>query len=305
MSVKKVEKAVQGNLNTRSLTNEDEIFKFSKAIQNWELKFFGLQESTDTATKANINLWLDEMEQTFGAGMTGNNLLAGYGGYGISRDASRLGFTFEQFKEAYTNQIKVLSLTDLSQARLLRNSLAVSLGDDHWKTVYESFDEFSKSSLGLSQSAIVKEFQKKAIYKDAVFFIDSAGREWRPANYANMWARTRSREIEDIIMTDEMNELGLDVVRINDVSTTTPICLQYEGKYFSLNGATPELPVLTILPPFHPNCRHRKFPVRDYSSVMNNVNDKIDSKVSKLSKDWSDAEKASITKQETWNIENR
>ena len=72
MSMKKVEKAVK-DLNARSLTNEDEIFKFSKAIENWELKFFTLQETSDNATKTNINLWLDELEVTYGAGMTGNN----------------------------------------------------------------------------------------------------------------------------------------------------------------------------------------------------------------------------------------
>jgi hypothetical protein len=146
---------------------------------------------------------------------------------------------------------------------------------------------------------------KKAIYKDSVFFIDSAGRQWRPTAYADMYARTRSREIEDIIMTDEMQEVGLDVVRINNVSTTTPICLQYEGKYFSLFGKTPELPILEIKSPFHPRCRHRMLPQRDYQPQQLSVNKKVDKKVSKLSKDWSDAEKSSITKQEAWNLENR
>jgi hypothetical protein len=45
MSIPAVNKAVKGNLNTRSLTNESEIFKFSKAIENWELKFFTLNQT--------------------------------------------------------------------------------------------------------------------------------------------------------------------------------------------------------------------------------------------------------------------
>lgn len=305
MSIKKTEKAIKGNLNTRSLTNQEEVFKFSKAIQNWELKFFSLQSSTDVGTKANLNLWLDEMELTFGAGMTRNNLMAGYGGYGISKRTAQLGFDFKQYREVFENQIRVLSTADLTQARLLRNTLGVSLGGDQWKKVYNEYDEFIKKSLGLPLDAINKEFQKKAIYQDSVFFIDSIGREWRPSAYSEMWARTRSREIEDIIMADEMTFDNLDVVQINDVSTITPICLQFEGKFFSRFGNTPELPTLEILPPFHPNCRHRMLPVRDFKPPMLTTNKSVNKKVSGLRQDWTKAQNKAIFKQETWNIENR
>jgi len=302
VGIKKVDSLVKGNLNSSSLTNEKEIFKFSKAIQNWELKFFTLQGNTDVKTKANINAWLDELELTFNGGATNSNIMAGYGGYGISRHVAKLSFDFNSFKEVYTNQIKTLSTVDLTQARLLRNSLGFSLQDD-WKIVYNQYDEFMKRSLGMDLDTITKEFMKKSIYQDNVFFIDSAGREWRPSAYTEMYARTRSREIEDIIMADDMQKVGLDVVQISNVNTTTPICLQYEGMYFSLYGQTPELPILEIRPPFHPNCRHRMIPKRDYNTGMTAKNSSVDNKVSKL--DFSKADKKSIIKQETWNIKNR
>jgi hypothetical protein len=303
VGVSAVNKAVKGNLNTRSLTNESEIFKFSKAIENWELKFFGLQGASETATRQNINLWLDEMELTFDGGATNSNIMAGYGGYGISRHTAKLGFDFKTFKEVYKNQMITIGTKDLTQARLLRNSLGFSLGDDQWKAVYAEYDEFIKKSIGMPLDTIKKEFQKKAIYQDSVYFVDSLGRQWRPTAYSEMWGRTRSREIEDIIMTSDMQKVGLDVVQISNASTTTPICLQFEGKFYSKFGQTPELPLLEIFPPFHPNCVHRMIPQRNFVVNMEKSNKLVDKKVANAG--FTSAEKKSIRKQETWNRKNR
>jgi hypothetical protein len=305
MGVRATEKAIKGNLNSGSLTNKNEVFKLSRAISNWELAFFDLPGITDIQTKENLNEWLDEMELLFGEGMVEANVQAGYGGYGISRRVARAGFDFGTYREAYRNQILRLSNKDLTEARLLRNALAESLGDNQWKVVYDQYDNFVKQSFGLPLDTIKKEFQKKAIYQDSVFFIDSIGRTWNPSAYSEMWARTRSREIEDDIMAEEMQEVGLDVVQINNVSTVTPICLQFEGKFFSKHGLTTELPRLEIFPPFHPNCRHRMLPQREFQGKMLSTNTKVNKKVSKLRKGWSGAEKKAIRKQETWNKENR
>jgi hypothetical protein len=223
----------------------------------------------------------------------------------IEKNVLRLDTDFSLYKEARQSDIARLSTRDLTQARLLRNEIAIQLGNDQWKVVYDGFDEFIKRSVGMSRATIVDEFLKQPVFRNNIYFLDSGNKKWNPASYANMYARTRSREVEDEIMSIEMKEDGLDVVQINDVSTTTPICLQYENKYFSLTGATPQLPILDILPPFHPNCRHRKFPVENYKSSMLSNNKSIDNKVKSISKKWSKAEKSSIRKQESWNRENR
>jgi hypothetical protein len=306
MSVKKTEKAIKGNLNTRTLTNEEEVQQFTGRIHELELSFLDQQGKTQAVTNKNLNTWLDDMEQSFGAGMVRNNTMAGYGGYGITHRSAQLGFDFEDFKEAYRNQVVRLSQTDLTQARLLRNNLGLSLQDtEAVNNLYNEYDDFIKQSFGKPLDQIKNEFVKKGVYRDMVFFIDSGGRLWNPSAYAEMYARTRSREIEDIIMTDEMREVGLDVVQINNVSTVTPICLQYEGKFFSKFGQTPELPVLEIFPSFHPNCRHRMIPQREFTQRMETVNKKVNKKVSGLRRTWSKAEKKYIKNQESWNLENR
>jgi hypothetical protein len=95
-------------------------------------------------------------------------------------------------------------------------------------------------------------------------------------------------------------------VRINNVNTTTPICLQYEGKVFSLTGQTPGLPVLKIRPPFHPNCRHRILATRrqDVAKGLEN-NRKIDRKNAQLRKTYTPGQKRTIKKQEDFIIANR
>jgi hypothetical protein len=302
MSKRKV-KARAGKLDG-SLTNEDEIISLVERIDELTKKFLALEGTTNVQTRANINEWLDEVELTFGEGMVDANIMAGYGGYVINANVSKISTDFDIFKQVRSADIVRLSTKDLTEARLLRNALADSVKLDAGN-IYKQFDNFIKGSIGLSRNQIVNEFVNKAAFHNVVHFVDSRGRKWQPKHYSNMWARTRSREIEDEVMTIEMKENGLDVCRINDVSTTTPICLQYEGKYFSLTGATPELPILDILPPFHPNCRHRKFPVANYKSSMLNTNKAIDNKTRSLSKKWTKAQKNSIKNQEAWNLANR
>jgi hypothetical protein len=320
MSVKKTEKAIKGNLNSGSLTNEDEVQSFTARVTQMEMAFLDTQGTTENITKQNINEWLNEMELTFGEGMVQNNVMAGYGGYGIARRTARLDTDFEVFKEVYANEIRRLSQVDLAEARYLRNVIAsnIKLNPQQLQSLYDKFDSLVKRSVGMTLFDIKKDFIETATFKKIVFFVDREGKKvselsitdaggnrWSANRYAEMYARTRSREIEDITMKDEMDEVGLDVVRINDASTTTPICLQYENKYFSLFGQTPELPILEIKPPFHPNCRHRMLPQRDFNSRMISANKKVNKKVSQLRKGWSGKEKSAIRKQERWNLKNR
>lgn len=320
MSVKDTEKKIRGNLNTGSLTNEKEVKVFTARITQMEMNFLDTRAGTDSVTRQNINGWLNEMELTFGEGMVQNNIMSGYGGVGITRRIAKMDIDFANFKEAYANEIRRLSQVDLAEARYLRNVIAsnVKLNPQQLTDLYDEFDVLVKESLGRTLFDVKKEFIETATFKKIVFFVDREGKKiselsirdaggnrWTANRYAEMYARTRSREIEDITMTDEMDEVGLDVVQINNVSTTTPICLQFEGKFFSMFGRTPELPRLTILPPFHPNCRHRKLPVAGFQSNMLTANTRVNKKASKLRKGWSKAEKKAVRQQTAWNQDNR
>jgi hypothetical protein len=291
----------------------EEIAKGTSAIAKWELKIFPILASKQ---KKRLNAWFDEFEFTFDSSQVRVNTVSGYAGYLTENEfAVKTGASafvqnrleFETYKELYRNRIKQLSGKDLTTARLLRNNLAMRAGGS-FEEVADQYDEFIKSSLGMNPRTINKIFAEQPAFKGLAGLMDSGGKLWKPDKYFAMYTRTRSGEIADIIMTDEMEGDGLDVVQITDVSTTTPICLQYEGKYFSRFGNTPGLPVLDILPPFHPNCRHSALPVDDRvvtESQMQTANRRVDRKVGASKKKWSPAVKSSIKRQEAWNLKNR
>lgn len=87
-------------------------------------------------------------------------------------------------------------------------------------------------------------------------FTDRAGRRWKLDTYSRMVARTTQREAASLGVADRMGQVGLDLVRISDHDTTTPICKPYEGNVFSLTGRTRGYKKLDRPPPFHPNCEH-------------------------------------------------
>lgn len=108
----------------------------------------------------------------------------------------------------------------------------------------------------LVSAAIERRLVDEGVTDALTGFVDRAGRRWQLDVYARMVARTTTREAVSAGTHARMAQLGSDLVTISDHSTTTEICQAYEGKTFSLTGATAGFDVLDQEPPFHPNCLH-------------------------------------------------
>lgn len=102
------------------------------------------------------------------------------------------------------------------------------------------------------QRALLKENVTDAL----TGFVDKRGARWQLERYTEMVARTGTREAMSAATKNRLLEAGQDLVTISDHNTQTEICQEYEGKTFSLTGATPDYDVLDQEPPFHPNCQH-------------------------------------------------
>lgn len=87
-------------------------------------------------------------------------------------------------------------------------------------------------------------------------FVDRAGRRWSLPSYAAMVARTTTREAMTAATTNRLREHGVDLVTITRHPHAADECTPYDGRTFSLDGATAGYPILDRLPPFHPNCAH-------------------------------------------------
>lgn len=90
--------------------------------------------------------------------------------------------------------------------------------------------------------------------------INVKGRRYQPRYYAELVARTEMRKAQSEAVINSCNQYETDLTEVSDHGTTTPICLNYEGKIFSISGRSTEYPYLDITPPFHPNCQHFLYP---------------------------------------------
>ncbi len=94
-------------------------------------------------------------------------------------------------------------------------------------------------------------------------FIDKLGRKWRLDSYAEMVARTTTREAATIATINECKEFGVDLVRISTHYPTCELCAPLQGKVFSLSGKDKRYPKYDgdrVRVPVHPNCRHVLMP---------------------------------------------
>lgn len=74
--------------------------------------------------------------------------------------------------------------------------------------------------------------------------------------YADMVIRTAMREIQTAATLDAASEVGADLVEVSVHNTVCRICIEFEGKIYSIDGKNPMFPPLDDQPPYHPNCLH-------------------------------------------------
>lgn len=118
-----------------------------------------------------------------------------------------------------------------------------------------TYKDVSKSMLARAMN--IKDFE----------FIDNAGKKWASKSYFNMLARTELMNAARASYDDKMADEGFDVMRLSTSGKCCDKCAKFEGKLFSLTGATPGLPTkqdLIDAGVFHPNCTHSYSMVPDY-----------------------------------------
>lgn len=112
--------------------------------------------------------------------------------------------------------------------------------------------------------ALSRDLQRRG----ATAFVDKAGKQWALDTYSEMVVRTVTREAVVQGQLTRMASHGVNLARVSTHSSSCKICLPYEGRLVSLDGATSEFQGEAVAdigsvptPPFHPNCRHTLEPV--------------------------------------------
>lgn len=179
-----------------------------------------------------------------------------------------------RFAEGYLQGTIAPPLQALHQTAitLIGENLATNLGDALIRVGRTVDDAFRTAALeGIQRGLvggetraqvsrrIVADLQKQGI----TAFTDARGREWTLPRYAEMVARTTTREATSSGIRNRALEAGVDLVIISSHSGSCELCAPWENEVVSLTGVTDGYP--TIMDAYdagyaHPNCGHTETP---------------------------------------------
>jgi hypothetical protein len=180
---------------------------------------------------------------------------------------------------AFIKQLKGEAIQNPSFSQIHQRAidvLAQNLYDnlrDATQFVGRKFDDyFRKASLeaagrkyvsGETWQQMKKNLMEDLLSKGLTGFKDRLGREWRLDSYAEMVARTLTREAATVATINACQEFDIDLVKISTHYPTCHLCAPIQGKVYSLSGKDKRYPKYGedgVVIPRHPNCRHVLMP---------------------------------------------
>ena len=116
----------------------------------------------------------------------------------------------------------------------------------------------AKLVTGASWQEMKAKVIQEMLNKGQTGFVDKIGRQWRLDSYAEMVARTTTREAASVATINQCLEYGQDLVQISTHYPTCHLCAPLQGKVFSISGNDKRYPKYgeEVRIPVHPNCRH-------------------------------------------------
>ena len=127
------------------------------------------------------------------------------------------------------------------------------------ETLREVRDEFAKGMIGgENRRKITKRVAETFAKKGMTAFTTVDGRRLPLDFYAMTVTRTKTRMATVAGSMARYEEMGQDLVQINENPDSCAICSAHDGLVVSMTGQTEGFPVAGTdvqLPPYHPNCR--------------------------------------------------
>lgn len=112
-------------------------------------------------------------------------------------------------------------------------------------------EEIAGGAIQRMRSTLTQQLQENA---DNGQFLTINGRNYQIGKYAELVARTRTREAQTIGTIRTVQEFGIDLVKWKASADACEICLPFDGEIYSISGKSSEHPVLSESPPVHPHC---------------------------------------------------
>lgn len=268
----------------RKLTYTEELIKLFTSAQAELIRLLQVVEPRGTVTKyrkellTQINKELELLQKNATPVM--ESLIKQSYVKGILFVNRKLGKKINSTKEA--DILKELSKTHRKTINVfIRNKLGelndvcYFVGRQIKDVIKEATDEAIGLKLGTNET--LKECKKNILKKFSERGITAIktknGRQIRLDAYAEMVARSTTREVTNTATILQVQELGYDLVKISEHPGACPICQKYQGRVYSISGKDLRFPKLDIAfssgyANIHPNCRHTLEP---YIEAFNDV----------------------------------
>ena len=112
---------------------------------------------------------------------------------------------------------------------------------------------------GMTRVQVSKEIEERLLAEGKLFFEDRLGRKWDLDRYAEMVARTTTREAATQGTINRLREHGIGLAQVS-AHNANDFCLFYENVVVSIGDEPhPVYPPISAIeggPPFHPRCVH-------------------------------------------------
>ena len=95
---------------------------------------------------------------------------------------------------------------------------------------------------------------------DGQKYLRAGKKSFKPRYYAELVARTKFHDAHSYAALLQAKNYNTDLVQVSSHNTTTPICMPFEGKIYSMTGQDKRFPPLQDSPPYHVNCLHLLMP---------------------------------------------
>jgi hypothetical protein len=167
------------------------------------------------------------------------------------------------FSKLHTGAIAVIAKNYFEDLRDANNFVGRQISDAVRKAGLDAVSR--KIATGQTVKECKKNLVNMLIDQGLNGIKDKRGRMISLDAYASTVARSTTAEATNTATTNQLTELGYDLVKMTEHSPTCAVCALYQGRVYSISGKDTRFPPLSVafsgeFANIHPNCVHRLFP---------------------------------------------
>ena len=250
-----------------------DLIRYYRAAELKLIKIIAEKEARGTVTQysksllAQVQKQIDDMNKEAVSWSTTNlppqyekgikSAVNGYSALGVE-----IG-SVETFSKLNTRNIAIIVRNTTQDLVNANNFIGRKIEDDLRQAGLEAIAQ--KELTGQTVKQTKQNLINKLIDQNVMAIKTKNGRNMNISSYAEVVARSTSREAQNRGLLDTVTSANKDLVKMSSHLTTCPVCAPLQGRVYSISGTSTEYPPLEfayggVHANIHPNCRHVLMP---------------------------------------------